>query len=89
MMAYGDMPFPETGCPLPDVYIYYVSGMINVWETISTFIHPLDVSAHGHSFWTTDWIIYNGPPLYQIYILISRRVPGVEAGITSGVWGCG
>ena len=30
---------------------------------------PLDVSAHGHYFLTTDWIIQNGPPLYQIYKL--------------------
>ena len=30
-MAYGGMPFPDTGCPVADVYIYYVSDMINVW----------------------------------------------------------
>ena len=37
--AYGGLPFPDIGCPVPDVYIYYVSGMINVRDTVSTFIH--------------------------------------------------
>ena len=38
-MAYGGLPFPDTGCPVPDVYIYYASDMINVLNTVSTFIH--------------------------------------------------
>ena len=38
--AFGGLPFPDTGCPVLDVYIYYVSDMINVWDTVSTFIHP-------------------------------------------------
>ena len=33
-MAYGGLPFPEIGCPLPDVYIYYVPYMINDWILI-------------------------------------------------------
>ena len=37
--AYGGLPFPDIGCPVPDVYIYYVSDMINVRDTVSTFIH--------------------------------------------------
>ena len=28
--CYGGLPFPDTGCPVPDVYIYYVPDMINV-----------------------------------------------------------
>ena len=39
-MAYGVLSFPDTGCPVLDVYIYYVFDMINVWDTVSTFIHP-------------------------------------------------
>ena len=35
-MAYGGLPFPDTGCPVPDNYNYYVSVIINVWDT---FIH--------------------------------------------------
>ena len=43
-------------------------------------------------FWTTDWIIQNGPLLYQIYMLnwiISRGVPGFATGSPCGVWGRG
>ena len=31
----------DTGCPvpLPDAYIYYVSDMINVWDTVSISMH--------------------------------------------------
>ena len=32
---------------------------------------PYDVSAHGLSFWKTDWTSYHGPPWYHIYILYS------------------
>ena len=28
-MAQGGLPFPDTGCPAPDVYVH-VSDMINV-----------------------------------------------------------
>ena len=38
-MAYGGLHFPDTGCPVPDVYIYYVPDIINVWNTVSTLIH--------------------------------------------------
>ena len=60
-MAYGDLPFPDTGCPVPAVYIYYVPDKINVWDTVSyIYPHPLDVSAHGHyflnnGFENTEW----------------------------------
>ena len=53
-MAYGCLPFPDTGCALQDVYIYYVPDMFDVWGTVSIFSSFLDVFAHGHSFWTTD-----------------------------------
>ena len=38
-MAYGDPPFPNAGCPVPDVYNYDVSDMNTFWDTVSTFIH--------------------------------------------------
>ena len=46
---------------------------------IYTCLPPWDVSAHGLSFWKTDWTSYRGPPLYHIYILtiISRSVSGL------------
>ena len=54
-MAYGGLPFLDTGCPVPDAYIYYVPNMINVWDTFF-YIHPppLDVYTHGQSF--EQWI---------------------------------
>ena len=38
-MSYSGLPFPDIGCPVPDVYIYYDSGMIDVCDTFSTFIY--------------------------------------------------
>ena len=34
----GLWPFPDTACPVPDVYIYYVSDTIDIWDVVSTFI---------------------------------------------------
>ena len=52
-------------------YIYHVPDMINVWDTASTLIFkflwmfpPTDIL-----YWIVDWIIQNGPSLYQLYIL--------------------
>ena len=42
-------PFPDTGCPVTDVSIYYVPDMINVWILFLHLSTPLDVSARGHS----------------------------------------
>ena len=36
-IAYGDLPFPDTACPEPDVCIYHVSDMIDVLDTVATF----------------------------------------------------
>ena len=69
-MANGGLPFPDTGCPVPDVYIYGVPDMINVWDTASTFTHLSWMFSHKDIlFLATDFIIQNGPPLYQIYML--------------------
>ena len=68
-MAYGGRPFTDTGCPVPDVYSYYVSAMINVWDTVSTFNHLPWMFLPTDLFFTTDWMIYNKLPLNQIYIL--------------------
>ena len=69
-MAYGGLLFSDSGCPVPDVYIDHVSDMINVWDTVSTVIHLLWM------FLPTDCIIYNGPLLYQIYVLNLRKSTG-------------
>ena len=28
-LGYGGMPFPDPGCPVRDVYIYYLSDVTN------------------------------------------------------------
>ena len=38
-MAYGGLPFADNGCPVPYVYIYYVSDMIDISETVYNLIH--------------------------------------------------
>ena len=69
-MPYGSLPFPGTGCPVPDASIYYVPDKINVWDTDFTFIHlPWMFPSTDIPFWPTDWMIPNGLPLHQIYIL--------------------
>ena len=46
-------------------YIYHVSDMINVWDTVSTFIHLpwMFLLPFFIPFQTTVCIIYNGPPM--------------------------
>ena len=54
---------------------------------------PLDASAQGHSFWTTDWIIcYVASIISNLHAklrIIGRRVPGFATGSHCGVWGRG
>ena len=69
-MAYGSLPFPDTGCPVPEASIYYVPDKINIWDTDFTFIHlPWMFPSTDIPFRPTDWMIPNGLPLHQIYIL--------------------
>ena len=74
-MAYGGLLFLGTGCPVPDVAIYWYEE-INVWDiTLYCFCiysFPYDASVHGISFWKMDLTSYNGPPLFQIYITYSE-----------------
>ena len=54
-MAYVGMLCPDTGCPVPDVHIYYVHDMINVWVLF------LNLStSHGYlrpwTFFFEKWI---------------------------------
>ena len=47
-VAYGGLPFLDTGWPVPDVYIYYVTDMVNVCETcFYIYPPPVHVFAHG------------------------------------------
>ena len=38
-MANGALPFPQSGYSVPGFCIYYVSDMINIWATVSSFFH--------------------------------------------------
>ena len=68
-MAYGGLSFPCGHCLSCTACLYfYASDMTNVSDTGSTLIYlswmflPTVIL-----FWTTYWITYNGPPLYQFY----------------------
>ena len=41
-MAYGGMPFPDICFRVPDVYLYYVSDVINVWLLLPLYAPPLE-----------------------------------------------
>ena len=62
-------PFPDTGCPVPDVYIYYVPDMINVWILFLHLSTPLDVSARGHSLLNRLDSTERNSFISEIYIL--------------------
>ena len=68
-MASGGLPFPGTGCPIPDVgYNYF--DMINMWDIVSALNHlPRMFLSTDYLFEKMDWTSYFGPPLYGIYIL--------------------
>ena len=39
-MACGGLPFPGTGCPIPDVdYLCWLCIDFYVWDAVSTFNH--------------------------------------------------
>ena len=71
-MVYGDLPYRDTDWFVPDVYIYYVSDVNNVLDTVSTFIHlPWVLLSTNIIFLNKglDKIKMQWPPLYHIYIL--------------------
>ena len=73
-MANGGLPFPGTGCPVPDVTNIYLMkclmyGILFLQYSLSYKV----VSAHTLPFWTS----FHGPLLYHIYILYSGWSAGV------------
>ena len=67
-MAYGGLSFPDTGCPVPDVYIYYVSDMINACDTVSKFINP------PRMFLSTDILFKQRIGWYTMSLLYIRQI---------------
>ena len=83
----GGLSFPDTGCPVPDVYINNVSDMNNVWDTVSTFIHLYPRALFlNNGLDNIQWTSFISD-LYIKLMIISRRVTGFATGSPCGVWG--
>ena len=78
-MACGGLPFPDTGCPIPDVdYLCLLYIDFYVWDAVSTFNHlPRMFLSTDFAFWITDWTCCHGPYLHAILRIISRGVSGL------------
>ena len=65
-MPGGGLPFLPVDCPVP--YFGNISwyGMINVWDTVSIFIHPLDCCRPRTSFTNNGMASYDRYHAYQI-----------------------
>ena len=62
-IAYCGLPFPDTGCLVPNADIHYFSDMM-FWDTASSFIYRHWMFLH------TDICLNNNmPPSYRIYIM--------------------
>ena len=90
-MACGGLPFPGTGCPIPDVdYLCLLCIDFYVWDAVSIFNHlPRMFLSTDFAFWITDWTCCHGPHLHAILRIISRGVSGLATDSSCGVWGRG
>ena len=90
-MACGDLPFPGTGCPIPDVdNICLLCIDFYVWDAVSTFNHPPRMFlSTDFAFRMTDWYCCHGPHLHAILRVISRGVSGLATDSPRGVWSRG
>ena len=88
-MACGGLPFPGTGCPIPDAdYLCLLCIDFYVWDAVSTFNHlPRMFLSTDFAFWITDWTCCHGPYLHAILRIISRGVSGLATDSPCGVWG--
>ena len=90
-MACGGLPFPGTGCPIPDVdYLCLLCIDFYVWDAVSNFNHlPRMFLSTDFAFRITEWTCCNGPHLHAILRIISRGVSGLATDSPCGVWGRG
>ena len=86
----GGLPFPGTGCPVPDVDNHCLLCIdFYVWD-VSIFNHlPRMFLSTYFAFRITDWTCCHGPPLHAILRIISRGVSGLATDSPCGVWGRG
>ena len=91
------LPFPDTGCPVPDVSIYYMSninelpdGILFHWFCKCTppwMFLPLDIPSEyrpEHVTFGLLCVIFKFPSR-----IFCRRVPGFATDCPCGVWWCG
>ena len=77
--------------PVPDVYIYYVLDMINIWDLVFIFIHlpwmfpPTDIPFLNNGLDDTEWASFISD-LHAKLRIINREVPGFATGSPCGVW---
>ena len=90
-IACGGLPFPGTGCPIPDVDCLCLLCIdFYVRDAVSIFNHlPMMFSSADFAFWITDWTCCHGPHLHAILRIISRGVSGLATDSPCGVWGRG
>ena len=90
-VACGGLPFPGTGCPIPDVdYLCLLCIDFYVWDAVSIFNHlPRMFLSTDFAFRITDWTCCHGPHLHAILRIISRGVSGLATDSPCGVWGRG
>ena len=90
-MACGGLPFPGTGCPIPDVdNLCFLCIDFYVWDAVYIFNHPPRMFlSTDFAFQITDWTCCHGPHLHAILRIISRGVSGLAIDSPCGVWGRG
>ena len=90
-MAYVGLPFPGTGCPVPDVvYDYLLWNNLCAGHSFCTCLSHGNVSVHGSSFRKNE---LNKIPratslwyLHTILRIISKGVPDWAIDSPCGVW---
>ena len=90
-MAWGGLPFPCTGCPIPDVDNLCLLGIdFYVWDANSIFTHlPRMFLSTDFVFRITDCTCYHGPHFHAILRIISSGASGLVTDSPCGVWGRG
>ena len=90
-MVCGGLPFPGTGCPIPDAdNLCLLCIDFYVWDAVSIFNHiPRMFLSTKFAFRITDWTCCHGPHLHAILRIISRGVSGLATDSPCGVWGRG
>ena len=90
-MASDGLPFPGTGCPIPDVgNLCLLCIDFYVWDAVSIFNHlPRMFLSTDFAFRITDWTCCHGPHLHAIIRIVSRGVSGLATDSPCGIWGCG